>query len=122
MNDVFAYYIGILIKVYINNMLVKMLGDRRLVFDLETVFGCLCKHKMRLNPQKYSFTIKAGKFLGFMVTHQGIEANSNKCQAILEMTRPTSMKEVHHLIGRTASLSRFMVASARKALPFFLLL
>ena len=38
------------------------------------------------------------------------------------MKSPTSMKEVQRLAGRIASLSRFMVALTRKALPFFSLL
>lgn len=57
-----------------------------------------------------------------MLTQWGIEANPNKCRAILEMKNPTSVKEVQHLTGRIASLSRFIVASAWKALPFLSLL
>ena len=47
-----------------------------------------------LNPQKCAFAIKARKFLGFMLTHRGIQMNPNKCQAILEMKSLTSAKEV----------------------------
>ena len=47
MNKVFADYIETLMEVYIYNMLVKTSEDGRLIADLETVFGCLCKHKMR---------------------------------------------------------------------------
>ena len=58
-----------MIKVYIDDMLVKMEGDGRLISDLETIFGCLCKHKMRLNPQKCTYSVEAEKFLRFMLTH-----------------------------------------------------
>ena len=68
------------------------------------------------------FTIEVEKFLGFMLTHRGIEANLDKCWAILEMRSPTSVKEVQRLTGRIKSLSRFMAASAWKAFPFFSLL
>ena len=57
-----------------------------------------------------------------MLTHWGIETNPDKCQAILEMKSPTSVKEVQRLTGGIASLSIFVAASARKALPFFSLL
>ena len=70
---------------------------------------------MRLNPQKCAFTIKVENFLGFMLTHWGIEAN-------LEMKSPTSVKEVQHLTGRIASLSKFLATLAWKVLPFFALL
>ena len=57
-----------------------------------------------------------------MLTYRGIEVNPDKCQAILEMKSLTSIEEVQRLPGRIASLSRFLVASTRKALPFFALL
>jgi len=34
------------------------------------------------------FGVKGGKFLGFMLTHRGIEANPEKCKAISEMRNP----------------------------------
>ena len=77
---------------------------------------------MRLNPQKCIFAIKAGKFLGFMLTHRGIEPNPDKCKAILDMKSPTSVKDVQCLTGRITSLSRFLVASTWKVSPFFTLL
>ena len=40
---------------------------------------------MMLNPSKCTFAIRAGKFLGFMVSQRGIEANLEKIQAILDM-------------------------------------
>ena len=119
MNKVFPELIGCLMEVYIDDMLVKTEEEGTLLSDLEVVFGRLRQHNMRLNPHKCAFLVAAGKFLGFMLTHQGIEANPDKCQAILEMKSPTTVKEVQHLTGKIPSLSRFMAASARKALPFF---
>ena len=77
---------------------------------------------MGLNLQNYVFAIEARIFLAFMLTHRGSEVNPNKCQVILEMKSLTSVKDIQWLIGRIASLSRFLVASAQKVLPFFALL
>lgn len=60
--------------------------------DVEEVFSQLRKYNMRLNPEKCVFGVKGGKFLGFMLTHRGIHANPNKCQAILEMRSPRNVK------------------------------
>ena len=119
MNKVFAEFIGNLMEVYIDNMLVKIKEEGSLFSDLEVVLGRLRQHNMRLNPHKCAFTVAAGKFLGFMLTHRGIEANPDKCRAILEMKSPMTVKEVQRLAGRITSFSRLMAASARKALPFF---
>ena len=51
---------------------------------------------------------RLGKFLGFMLTQCGIEANPEKCKAIIEMRSPTTVKEVQRLIGRLTTISRFL--------------
>ena len=77
---------------------------------------------MRLNPKKCIFRVGGGKFLSFMITHQGIKANPNKCTTILEMRNPSNIQEVQKLNGRLASLSRFLPKLAEKAKPFYKLL
>ena len=74
---------------------------------------------MRLNPNKCAFGVSSGKFLGFMVLHRGIEANSDKIQAILNMKPPQNVKEVQSLIGRVVALNRFVSKAIDKCLPFF---
>nr|XP_025638662.1 uncharacterized protein LOC112733791 [Arachis hypogaea] len=74
---------------------------------------------MRLNPLKCDFAVEVGKFLGFMITQRRVEANPEKCEAILQMKSPRSVKDVQRLAGRLTALSRFLGASAAKALPFF---
>ncbi|XP_025647205.1 uncharacterized protein [Arachis hypogaea] len=74
---------------------------------------------MRLNPLKCAFAMEAGKFLGFMITQRKVEANAEKCQAILQMKSPGCVKDVQRLSGRLTALSRFLGASAARALPFF---
>lgn len=74
---------------------------------------------MRLNPLKCAFAMEAGKFLGFMITQRGVEANPEKCQATLQMKSPGCVKDVQRLAGRLTALSCFLGASVAKALPFF---
>ncbi|XP_072084556.1 uncharacterized protein [Arachis hypogaea] len=74
---------------------------------------------MRLNPFKCAFAMEAGKFLGFMITQRGVEANPEKCRAVLQMKSPGCIKDVQRLAGRLTALSRFLGASAARALPFF---
>ena len=53
---------------------------------------------MKLNPSKCAFGVASRKFLGFMVSQRGIEANPEKVKAILNMTSPKIVKEVQKLI------------------------
>jgi hypothetical protein len=63
--------------------------------------------------------LKKGKFLGCLVSTKGIEANPSKIEAILRMEPPKSRKGAQRLIGRLASLNRFISSSAERNLPFF---
>ena len=63
------------IEVYIDDMVVKSKVDSEHVGDHENIFKILRNHKLRLNASKCSFGVGFGKFLGYMVTHQGIEIN-----------------------------------------------
>jgi len=54
-----------------------------------------------------------------MLTERGIEANPDKCAAIIVMRSPASVKEVQQLMGRMAALSRFVSAGGDKGHPYF---
>ena len=52
--------------------------------------------------------------MGFMVSQRGIEANPKKIQAIINMASPRTVKEVQKLIGRIATLNRFVSRATDK--------
>ena len=88
MNRVFASQIRRNVQVYVDDMLVKSRREEDHLEDLRETFDTLCSYNMKLNPGKYAFGVTAGKFLGFMVSQRGIEANPDKIRAIIEMTPP----------------------------------
>ncbi|XP_057432548.1 uncharacterized protein LOC130725323 [Lotus japonicus] len=119
MDKVFDKQVGRNMEIYVDDMVVKSEEVLGHCSDLKEAFGELRKHNMRLNPEKCSFGIQSGKFLGFMITRRGIEVNPDKCKAILEMQSPTSVKDVQKLTRRIAALSRFLPCSGNKSAPFF---
>ena len=88
--------------------------------DLGNIFEILRKHKLRLNASKCSFSVGSGKFMGYMVTHCGIEVNPDQVKAINNLQPPQDPKEVQKLTGMTATLNRFISWSADRCRPFFL--
>jgi len=60
--------------------------------------------------------VDSDKFVGFMLTQKGIEANPEKCRAIIEMRGPRNIKEVQRLIGRLTTISPFLPYLASKLL------
>jgi len=89
------------------------------VTDLEELFATIAKYWLKLNPEKCEFGVEAGKFLGFLLTERGIEANLEKCATILAMRSPISVKEVQQLTRRMGALSRFVSVGGDKGHPYF---
>ena len=67
-------------EVYIVDILVKSLKAANCIAHLEEVFGILQKHQMMQNPSKCIFGVSSRKFLEYLVTKQGIEANLDQIQ------------------------------------------
>ena len=78
MNKMFAKQIGRNVQVYVDDMLVKSRREEDHLGDLKETFDILRSYNMKLNPGKCVFGVTAGKFLGFMVSQRGIEANPDK--------------------------------------------
>lgn len=70
------------VEVYIDDIVVKTKESGWHACDLEEVFDVLRQHKLRLYAKKCSFGVGSGKFLGYMITMQGIEVNPNQIIAI----------------------------------------
>ena len=107
------------VRAYVDDMLVTSQERVRHTADLKELFATIAKYRLKLNPEKCVFGVEAGKFLGFMLTERGIEANPDKCATIIAMRSPTSMKEVQQLTGHMAALLRFVSAGGDKDHPYF---
>ena len=115
----FRPQIGQNVEVYLDDMLVKSLDEGKHLDDLQETFNTLKRYNMKLNPSKCAFGVASGKFLGFMVSHKGIEANPEKIKAILDIKPSQNVKEVQSLTERDAALNRFVSKATDKCLPFF---
>ena len=118
----FEPQLGRSIKVYIDDMVVKSKLVSEHVGDLTNIFEILRKHKLCLNASKCSFGVGSGKFLGYMVTHRGIEVNLDQIKAINSLQPPQNPKGVQKLTEMTVALNRFISRLADRCKPFFLLL
>ena len=108
MTKMFEPQLGKNIEIYIDDMMVKSKLEFEHINDLGNIFEILIGHKLRLNASKCSFGVGSGKFLGYMVTHRGIELNPNQIRAINNIQLLWNPKEVQKLTGMTATLNRFI--------------
>lgn len=119
MTKIFRHQINRNFEVYVDDMLVKSRRKEDHLQDLKETFKVLREHDMKLNPEKCAFGVNSGKFLGFMITKRGIEANPEKVDAIRSLEEPKTVKDIQRLNGKLAALHRFLSRHAERSLPFF---
>ena len=105
-----------------DDMLVNSAKETQHLDNLQETFDTLRRYKMKLNPSKCTFGVASIKFLGFMVSQRGIQANPDKIQAILNMEPSKNIKDIQSLTGQVAALNKFVSKATDKCLPFFKIL
>ncbi|KAM2322906.1 hypothetical protein ACFXTH_019529 [Malus domestica] len=110
----FAEQIGKSMLVYVDDMLVKSKHVDQHIANLFKTFTILKRYRMRLN-----FSVGSSKFLGFMISQRGIEANIEKIKAILDMKELVTSKDIQSLTGKVATLTGFSSKATNRCAPFF---
>ncbi|RDX84523.1 hypothetical protein CR513_34409, partial [Mucuna pruriens] len=95
MDRIFKDVMGTDVEAYVDDMVVKL-----------TTVGEHCNVFQRV-----------GKFMGFILTERGIEANPKKCQVVINIRIPRNVKGVQQLVGRITTLSIFLSWSTKTAFP-----
>ena len=86
------------------------------------MFEVIRRHKLCLNADKYAFGVRAGKFLGYLITNRGIEVNPDQIEAVKSLKPPSNPKKVQVLTGMLATFNRFISKFVDHYRPFYQLL
>ncbi|GKA39055.1 NYNRIN-like protein [Tanacetum coccineum] len=117
-DSAFKEQIGVNLEAYVDDMVIKSQTEQDIIRDVEQSFSTLRKINMKLNPKKYSFGMEEGKFLGYVVTSEGIRANPEKTKVVMDMPSPRTLKQMQSLSGKLAALNPFLSKSAERSPPF----
>ena len=118
----FNSQLGRNVLAYINDIVVKSIRKDHHLGDLRETFENLRSAGLKLNLEKCTFWVQYGRLLGFVVSKRGIEVETQKIQAIIDMRPPQSRKQAQRLTGRLAALNQFIAKLAERSLPFFKML
>jgi len=94
MKFIFHEFIGKLVEIYIDDVVVKSGDFTKHLADLRKVLECTRTHGLKMNPNKCAFGVSAGQFLGFMVHQRGIEISRRSIDAINKIVAPTNKTEL----------------------------
>jgi hypothetical protein len=78
MNLIFHDLLGVLMEVYIDDVVVKSVGFKEHMIDLKLLLETMKKYGLYMNPLKCTFGVTSGRFLGFVVHEHGIQIDPKK--------------------------------------------
>jgi hypothetical protein len=72
MNLIFHDLLGIILEVYIDDVVIKSDSMDGHLADLCLALERMCRYNLKMNPLKCVFNMSASKFLGFIIHEHGI--------------------------------------------------
>ena len=99
MNLIFHDLLGVILEVYIDDIVVKSDAFESHLADLHLAFEIMKKYGLKMNPLKSVFGVSAGKFSGFIIHQGGIEIDP-KTEAIQKVEAPTCKRDMQKFLGK----------------------
>jgi hypothetical protein len=82
MNLIFHDLLGVLMEVYIDDVVVKSVGFEEHMTDIQLLLERMKKYGLQMNLLKCSFGVTSGRLLGFIVHEHGIQIDPKKIESI----------------------------------------
>jgi hypothetical protein len=108
LNLIFHDLLRVLMEVYIDDVVVKSVGFKEHVTDLNFSLKRMKKCGLWMNPLKCAFGVTSWRFLGFVVHEHGIQIDPKKIESIRKIGELVRKKNVQKLPGKINYLHRFI--------------
>nr|XP_025638506.1 uncharacterized protein LOC112733681 [Arachis hypogaea] len=116
-NRIFRPFLDKFVVVFIDNILIYSKTEEEHAKHLQTVLQILKERKLYAKLSKYKFWKSEVKFLGHLVSKQGIAVDPAKVEAVMEWNRSTSVTEIRSFLGLAGYYRRFIKGFSQIALP-----
>jgi hypothetical protein len=118
MNLIFHDLLGIILEIYIDDVVVKSDNMDNHLVDLRLALGRMRRCELEMNPLKCVFGVSAGKFLGFIVHEHGIEIDPMKIEPINKV-QPSQYKNDMQKFLRTLNYLRRFIFNLSEGVSAF---
>jgi hypothetical protein len=108
MNLIFHDLLGVVMEVYLNDLVVESVGFKEHMTDLKLSLERMKKYGLQMNPLKRAFGVISRRFLGFIVHEHDIQIDPKKIESIGKIGEPVCKKDVQKLLGKINYLRHFI--------------
>ncbi|GKB66919.1 reverse transcriptase domain-containing protein [Tanacetum coccineum] len=117
MEKVLADQRGRNVEIYLEKIVIKSKNEQVLVQDVEETLRKLKRVNIKINPITSSFGVKEGRFLGHMVTKEGVRAYPEKVQAVILSLTPKNPNQIRSLLFQLTAINKFIPKMAELQYP-----
>ena len=103
--------------VYLDDIIIFSNSHEEHLQHIEAVFEKIRRFGLKLNASKCQFFRQKIKYLGHVVSSEGLEVDSSKTETLKTWPIPTSVEELRTFLGFTGYFRRFVKNYARIAKP-----
>ena len=122
MQEVFRDCLDRFVIVFLDDILVYSKTAEEHAAHLETVLALLRKHELYAKQSKCQFFRQKIKFLGHVISSEGISVDDDKIKAIQDWPVPQNVGELRSFLGLAGYYRKFVPGFSKVALPLTLLL
>ena len=117
MNRIFRAYLDRFVVVFVDDILVYSPSEEEHQSHLSIVLELLREHQLYAKLSKCEFWLSEVKFLGHVVSKDGVSVDPSKIESVLNWERPKSVFEIRSFLGLAGYYRRFVQDFSRLAAP-----
>ena len=117
MNKIFRPYLDQFVVVFIDDILVYSRSEEEHEQHLRTVLQVLRDNRLYAKASKCEFWLNEVKFLGHVVSENGIAVDPTKVEAVLDWRQPKTVSEICSFLGLAGYYRRFIQDFSKLAKP-----
>ena len=94
MNLIFHDLLGVILEVYIDDIVIKSASLDSHLSDLRLALERMRRYGLKMNPLKCAFGVSAGNFFGFIIYEKSIEIDPKRIESMRKVETPTCKNDL----------------------------